>query len=178
MLRRPIPYWLLYIIAVVVLSGASYFINQDLGASISIQIDKPSEAFLDVVKSMITLITTLNTTMMAGATALVVRGHDWTDRWTKVDGGCLLISYLAGATSYYGVYVAYVALLELIDQKVLSATSPRLLGGLTIQFYGTIIGFLFLGFVFARMLEGRRPKLPHPAAITERPVAAEAAISI
>jgi hypothetical protein len=93
--------------------------------------------------------------MLAAASALAIRGHDWSSRWEKLDGFFVILSYLAGATSYYGIYIAYVAMLEMIDQKVLGAMNPRLQTGLAIQFYGTIVGFLLLGLVFARMLEQR-----------------------
>lgn len=162
MLKRlnRIPYSPIYLALVIGLTAISYLWPSPEAVPASSELGNPATATIDIVKSMITLATTLNTTMLAAAGALVVKGKDWTERWTRIDGVILLCTFVAGALSYYGVYAAYVALLEMVDAGVIGAMAPRLQTGLATQYYATLGGFVLLGLAFTRMLEGRIANTP------------------
>ena len=152
---RP-PYWLVYCLLIVVaaiLMTALWPHSETVPVSGSLE--KPAETTIELVQSLIALATTLNTTMFAAAAALAIKGKDWTPTWSRFDGIVLLLAFVCGAVSYYGVYAAYAAMLEMVDQGVIGGMSPELQTALAAQYYGTLGGFVLLGLVFTRMLEGR-----------------------
>ena len=63
-MRRAVPYWVVYLALVAVLVGATFLIP-DSGVSVATNdVEKPAAAEIDVIKTMVGLITTLNTTMV------------------------------------------------------------------------------------------------------------------
>lgn len=151
-----IPYWVLYVALVVILLVGVILLPDNPMVPVSSEIKDAGATTITVVNSMIGLMSTLNTTMLAAAAALAVKGRDWSDVWSRADGSILLCTFVAGSVSYYGVYTAYVALLEMVDIGYMSGLAPHLQRGLSTQYYATLAGYVLLGLVFTRMLEGRR----------------------
>lgn len=139
------------------LVAVSYWLpdSRDPG-SVTLVTDRASSA-ISTINGVVALAVTLNTTMLAAAAAVAVKGREWSSVWTRLDGLIIVFVFLAGSVSYYGAYLANIALLEMIQGGGVSGLAPRLQRGFGLQYYGTFFGFLLLGLTFCRMLEGRRP---------------------
>ena len=165
-MRRLMPsLWGLYAVAAIILLAASYFIPVARVFLPGVNVTKPDEALLGLIKEMTQLIVALNTSMMAAAAALTIRGSVWSDRWSRFDSGLIVAAFASGAVSYFGVYFGYVRLLTMVGAKTLNPLEAGFLWSIRLQYYGTIVGVFLVGLVFARMLEGRliRPVAPASA---------------
>lgn len=157
---KPFPYWLFFLLAVAAAYGLSLFIPVDEVLPASLVIAEPAKATLEAIQESSKLLVTLNTTMLAAAASLIVKGKDWSASWAKIDGYLLLFTFVCGASSYYGVYVSQIDLLSMIAGGRITPLSSRLQFAIAIQYYGLLLGLVSMGVVFARMLEGRLPSEP------------------
>lgn len=151
-----------YAAAAAVALAAAFILPSDeaIGTTIEISSEKQAAMLLQTFDSMIGLITTLNTAMLAAAAAVAVKGSQWSRIWTPFDAAVVVCVFICGAISYHGVYVAYVSLLEMIENKALTALGATLQLGFAMQYYGTLAGVLLLGLVFARLVAGRKTEAP------------------
>ena len=161
---RRAPFWLLYVLLVAVLLGLTYLVPHDRSFPVINTVNDPAAAILSTLGDMIKLIVALNTAMMAAAATVTVKGREWTTKWDRLDSVLIMLSFASGAVSYFGIYLTYMRILTMTAAK--ASTINPLEGGivwsLRLQYCGTVAGIIFLGLVFARMLEGRRSG-PAPA---------------
>lgn len=113
------------------------------------------KAVLDEFDSVIKLVTGLDSLLLAAAAAITVKGRDWSPRWTSIDSVLILLTFMAAAVSYYGVYLCEIRLLSMAQAGGILATETLLLWAVRLQHWGIIVGVSLLGIVFCRMLEGR-----------------------
>ena len=154
-------YQVVYIGALATLWIATLFIHpSSLGGDVTIA-DK-GKATLDYLTELSKLAVSLNTALFAACGALAVKGGDWSERWTDWDGYCIVVALVCGAGSYYGTYLAYTAIVEMVFAGVVDPLSPRLSSALQIQYYGVLAGVFLVGLVFCRMLAARKAKDASP----------------
>jgi len=150
-----VPYWIIYSAVVALIYIASLFIPFGHAVPITQKLADPSKATLDVLVSITQLISALDAALLGAAATLTVKGRDWSTRWARVDGVLVLFVFICGATSYYGTYLGYVAILGMLAQGMVNPFEVRVQWSLMIQYDGLVLGVFLLGLVFARMLEGR-----------------------
>ena len=150
-------YQVVYVGALAALWIATMFIHPgSLGVDVTIA-DK-GKATLDYLTELSKLVVSLNTALFTACGALAVKGGDWSDGWTNWDGYCIVVALVCGAGSYYGTYLAYTAIVEMVFAGVVDPFSPRLSSALQIQYYGVLAGIFLVGLVFCRMLAARKSK--------------------
>lgn len=157
---KPLPYWAIYCVLVMTVFIATYYIPSDSAIPITNEVKDSAAAILAILKDMTTLITTLNTAMLGAAAALAIKGNSWTDRWSRLDSKLIILAFISGAISYFGVYLSYIRILTMVMQSNIDPLEAGLLWAIRLQYYGTIFGVALLGLVFVRMLEGRIGKEP------------------
>jgi len=154
MLRR-IPYWAIYLLG----TGAFYAYSLLHGANTpvvaTLKLSDPAKATMDLLLELSKMATTLDTALYAGAATLAIKGKDWSTTWTRFDGVLITLTLLAGAVSYYGVYLGHVASLDMLQASYINPIAPRLQFAIGLQYHGTLVGLFLLGLVFVRMLEYR-----------------------
>lgn len=154
------PYTTLYLGLATVLCFASMLLPTPDVAAGSAEFKDSAAAMLDVVKSLTTLISALTTALCAGAAAGAVKGKDWSATWSRIEGGLVIVVLLCGAVSYYGMYLSWIAVLEMVGAGAFGLDSPRLSTAIAVQYYAVLVGYLILGLVFCRLMEGRRLESP------------------
>lgn len=152
------PYWAIYFALAAILFVLSLMLPDPDVMPATAELKDSATAMLDAVKSITTLISALTTTLCAGAATVAVKGKEWSVAWNRFDGALIICVLLCGAVSYYGLYLSSIAILEMVEAGVFGINSPRLSNAITIQYYAVIIGYLVLGFVFCRLMEGRHPE--------------------
>lgn len=116
-----------------------------------------AKVILDTLMNIATFFTTLNSTLFAACGALIVRGHEWVGReWGWIDKYAFVVILVAGATSYYGLYLSHVAILEMVAHGVIDPFSSQLQTGQQVQYYAFLIGSILLGLVIVRLVDGKR----------------------
>jgi hypothetical protein len=162
MLSR-IPYWLMYLLGI----GAFYIYSLFHGTGgpigATLKVTDAAKATLDLVLELSKMATTLNTALYAGAASLAIKGKDWSTTWTRLDGTLIVLTLLAGAISYYGVYLGHVAVLDMLQASYVNPLAPRLQFAIELQYQGTLLGLFLLGVVFVRMLEHHSAPQPNTA---------------
>ena len=155
-------YQVVYVGALAALWVATMFIHsKSLGGDVTIA-DR-GKATLDYLTEISKLAVSLNTALFAACGALAIKGGDWSDEWTSWDGYCIVLALVCGAGSYYGTYLAYTAIVEMVFAGVVDPFSFRLSSALQIQYYGVLVGIFLVGLVFCRMLAARKSKDAPPA---------------
>jgi len=155
-----VPFWLIFLGSAAALYALSHFLPEDKALVASITVTEAGKTTLEYLQEMSKLITTLNTAMMAAAAALIVNGKEWTTSWSRLDAMLILLAFLSGAASYYGIYLGQISILEMISQGWLNPLSSKLQAAIAIEYYGTLVGVLLLGLAFSRLLEGRLRNAP------------------
>jgi hypothetical protein len=102
------------------------------------------------------LVVTLNTTVLAAAATLSVRGVSWTTKWSVIDSLLIVGSFISGVVSYFGVYFGYVRVLNMVYHNTVYPLEVGFIYAINLQYYGVIASVFLLGAVFARMLDARR----------------------
>ncbi len=155
--------WHLYLAAVILLVGVSLCLRAPDAFAPGPQVKDPGKSLLDVMDSAIKLLVALNTAMVTAAAALTVKGHTWSAGWGKADSLLILAVFLCGAVAYTGGYVCYMRILTMLSQAQLPSINVLeggVLLGLRLQYGGIIAGYMCLGLVFTRMIEGRMVSAP------------------
>jgi hypothetical protein len=150
-----LPYWSIYVSAVILVYVASLFVPTDNVVPVSNKFVDPAKATMDVILAMVQLITALDTALLGAAGAMAVKGKEWSPRWNRLDGLLVLFVFICGAASYYGIYLGHVAVLSTVFQGTINPFEARFQWALGLQYYGLLLGVFLLGLVFARMLDGR-----------------------
>jgi hypothetical protein len=157
-----------YLAVTALLLLASFFLLGDKGAVADVKLADAGKATLDYLTEIGKFIVTLNTALFSATGALAIKGHDWSTRWSATDGYLLVLALIAGSMSYYGAYMAHMAILEMIYSGIIDPFSGRLSLALNVQYYGLLVGIFLVGLVFVRMLAGRkgilRPEAAEPGA--------------
>jgi hypothetical protein len=151
---QKVPYTWIYIIAVALLFGASFFIPESNFVVPEVQISDRAKATIDYLFEMGKIVAALNTAVFSAAAALTVKGKDWSAKWGRLEGILVVVALVCGAWSYYGIYLGHIAALGMVYAGTINPFESRLSIAFSIQYYGTLIGIFLLGLVFARMLEG------------------------
>jgi len=153
-------YVTIYLLFIVLIYCGSLFLpDPEFGGDITFKQENGEQAktILDTLKDISTFFTTLNTALFTACSALIVRGHEWAGReWGWIDKYAFVIILVAGATSYYGLYLSHVAILEMVAHGVIDPFSNQLQTGQQIQYYAFLIGSVLLGVVIVRLIDGRR----------------------
>jgi hypothetical protein len=152
-MSRRLPYWMIYGGVVFLIYIASFFIPADYAVPASLKFTDPAKATLDLVLAIVQLITALDTALLAAAGAITVKRKEWSTRWNYVDGLLVLVVFICGAVSYYGIYLGHVALLSTAAKGVINPFETRFQWALRLEYYGLLLGVFLLGLVIARMLE-------------------------
>lgn len=116
-----------------------------------------AKAILATLNNITTFFTTLSTALFTACGALIVRGQEWAGReWGWIDKYAFVIILVAGATSYYGLYLTHVAILEMVAHGVIDPFGNQLQIGQQVQYYAFLTGSVLLGLVIVRLVDGRR----------------------
>ena len=150
--------WHIYILVVILLLAGSLFVPVDTAFPPKYKVEDPAKSTLELLDSTIKIIVSLNTAMLAGASALTLKSNSWTSLWTRLDSALILLVFINGAMSYFGVYFCYMRLLTMVGASFLDPVEGGLVWSLRLQYLGIISGVTLLGLVFARIIEGRVSK--------------------
>ena len=152
-----------YLAVALLLLVVSLFLPDDKGAVADVKVGDAGKATLDYLVEIGKFVVTLNTALFSASGALAIKGHDWSTRWSEVDGYLLVLALIAGGVSYYGAYMAHMAILEMVYSGIIDPFAARLSAALNVQYYGLLIGIFLVGLVFTRMLAGRKAPPPEAA---------------
>lgn len=137
----------------------SFFVPHDEVFDAGQAVNDPGRATLDILKEIMSLVLTLTTTMLGAAGILIVKGREWVDGWSRLESFFIMLVFLCGIASYFGVYTCQVSILSMVNIGVLNPLEAGLLWSLRLQYFGLIVGAFFLGLAFTLMIErARRPK--------------------
>lgn len=149
-----------YLLSIVLIyCGSLFWPDPEFGGDIAFPQGEggPAKTILDTLNTISAFFTTLNTALFTACGALIVRGHEWTGReWGWIDNYAFVIILVAGATSYYGLYVSHVAILEMVAHGVIDPFSNQLQAGQQIQYYAFLTGSIVLGLVMVRLMDTKR----------------------
>lgn len=145
----------IYILVTAVLYIGSFYLPEGKSIVPEIEVLDRAKATIDALSEMNKIVVALNSAMFGAAAALAVKGATWSTKWGRLEGILVVIALICGAASYYGIYIGQVAELGMIYAGTINPFEARLSAGLTIEYYGTLLGLFLLGLVFARMLEER-----------------------
>lgn len=121
---------------------------------------EPKERASEALKALHELqlfVGTLTGTVFAACGALATKWKPEGARWERFDRFVLVLVLVCGVVSYYGLYLARVATLEMLSAGVLDPMALRLQTGLALQYYGFLAAAALLGLLFVRLLEGPPP---------------------
>lgn len=152
-------YVTIYLLLILLLYGGSLFLpNPEFGGDIAFKKDGgQAKAILETLNNIATFFTTLNSALFTACGALIIRGQEWAGReWRGIDKYAFVIILVAGATSYYGLYLSHVAILEMVAHGVIDPFSNQLQTGQQVQHYAFLLGAVLLGFVIVRLVDGKR----------------------
>jgi hypothetical protein len=121
--------------------------------------DSASEA-LKTLQELQVFVGALTGTLFAACGALSTKWKPASGQWASFDRLVFVLVLVCGAVSYYGLYLARVATLEMLSAHVLDPLSLRLQTGLALQYYGFLVGAVLLGLVFIRLLDMPSGELP------------------
>jgi len=93
--------------------------------------------------------------LVGGAATLAIKGKEWSSQWSPWEAFLVLVSFICAAVSYYGVYIAHIAILGMVNAGTIYVFEERLYTALHLQYNGTLLGLFSLGLAFTRMLEKR-----------------------
>lgn len=155
-------YVTMYGLSVVLIYSGSLFLPDPPFGVGDITFNKESggqaKAIFDTLNGMTTFFTTLTTALFTACGALIVRGQEWAGReWRRIDKYAFVVILVAGATSYYGLYLSYVAIFEMVAHGAIDPFGTQLQTAQQIQYYAFLTGSVLLGFVIIRLVDGRRP---------------------
>jgi hypothetical protein len=148
-------YDVLYIAAVAVL----WLLTSSIPAgplSVEAKLSEPAKATLDYLTEVIKLTVSLNTALYAACAIVAIKGSEWSAGWARLDGYSVVFALVSGAASYFGSYVTYTAMIEMSYAGSVDPFGRRLQWGLSLQYYGVLVGIFVIGAVFCRMLEARK----------------------
>lgn len=151
-------YVAIYLVLIILIYTSSLFLPQGPPSlALPIEKDAQAKAILDALNNMQTLFTTLTSTLFAACGALVVKGSEWIRRpWGQVDKYAFVLILVAGATSYYGLYLSHIATIDMVANGAVDPFSHQLQFALQIQYYGFLIGAVLLGLVIVRLMDAKR----------------------
>ncbi len=155
-MTKPTGYQVAYVVALAALWIASNFIPVTPFSG-AVKITDVGKSTLDYLTEISKLAVSLNTALFAACGAMAVKGSDWSERWRTQDGYCIVLALVCGASSYYGTYLAYTAMTEMVYAGAIDPFSTRLSWAMRIQYYGVLAGVFLVGLVFCRMLAARKP---------------------
>lgn len=143
-----------YLFTLALLTAGSFFVPDGLISS-GLQFDDKTLAktALDALTDLQQFVGALNTTLFGACGWLVIKGRETKTRWSNISGYAIVLALAAGTTSYYGLYLARIAILEMVSAGVLDPLTRRLQFALGLQYYGFLVGAVLLGLVFVRLLE-------------------------
>jgi|GEM_PF-5184577 len=145
-----------YLACIAVLAVLPFLIPGSRVIPRSANVHDPGKAIVDSLYEMTKVVASLDSALFAGAAALAVKGREWSTRWGRVDAFLVMLSMVAGAASYYGIYLTHDSILSMVFEASIYPFERRLQAALSLQYYGLLTGVLLLGLVFTRLLEDRR----------------------
>jgi len=158
-IARRIPLWAPYLILATGLIALSFYVPHDDVFSAGQDIADPGQATLTILQEIMKLVLTLNAAMLAAAGTLVLKGKEWSGGWSRIESVLVILVFLAGVVSYFGVYSCQVSILTMVNVGAMNPLETSLLWALRLQYFGLIAGALLLGLVFALMLDRVRLQL-------------------
>lgn len=154
-----------YLAVTALLLLVSFCLPGDKGAVADVKVADAGKVTLDYLMEIGKFVVTLNTALFSASGALAIKGHDWSTHWSATDGYLLVLALIAGSVSYYGAYMAHMAILEMVYSGIIDPFSARVSLALNVQYYGLLVGIFIVGLVFVRMLAGRKGPPPEPAGL-------------
>jgi hypothetical protein len=119
-----------------------------------IQIDSKTQAkvVLDALTDLQQFVGTLSVGLFAGCGWIVTRKRETEAIWSSVERIALVLALVAGATSYYGLYLSRILILEMLSASVIDPLARHLQVALAIQYYGFLFGAIMLGGLFVQSM--------------------------
>jgi hypothetical protein len=142
-----------YLIVTAVVYFASLLIPHAKVLDGAIQLKDPAETAVALAKDISALSGTWAAAILGASGIVCVKGHEWSRGWTRLDSLMVVVALAGGVLTYYGMYVASVAMFGMAAAGAFAPLSQDLSFAIAIQYYSALIGTLILGLVFARMLD-------------------------
>lgn len=159
---RLVPLWVPYTALAALLFGLSFFLPYDDVLGAGQEVSDPGRASLAILQEIMKFALSLNTAMLAGAGALILKGNDWAGGWRKLESLLIISVFLCGVVCYFGVYTCHLAILTMVSEGVLNPMERGLIWSLRLQYFGVIVGAFLLGLVFALLADRARARALEP----------------
>jgi amino acid transporter len=147
------PLWTIYILGVVTLIVLASQIPYDRAFKPDHRIADPAVISIDLLKDISSLMTTVDTAMLGGASFLLFDKSGLSKRQNRLINFVLISVFLAGAVTYFGVYYLDITILLMVDSKFLSMSMGVYIG-LRLEYGGIGLGVFLLGLALSLMLGG------------------------
>lgn len=159
-LTRKITSYAGYAMLLVAAYAGSLFFTSDDVVSVGLEFKDPAATTLELVTDCLKMISSLSLAVIGAASALVVKGRDWSGRWSSIETALTMIAFVLAAMSTYFVYVSYMALLSTAQNGALALTEGRLQGAMSAGYYCLLSAVTVVGAVFVGMAAERRVDPP------------------
>ena len=151
----------LYCSLLVLLTIGSFFLPEGVVRdTLTFEPRKRASEALKAIQELQLFVGALTGTLFAACGALATKWKPEGAQWARFDRLVFVLVLVCGVVSYYGLYLARVATLEMLSAGVLDPMALRLQTGLALQYYGFLSAAALLGLLFVRLLQGPSTEVP------------------
>jgi hypothetical protein len=149
------PLWVVYLTAAALFLAATFMIPRSAAFPPGAMFGDGAGATLELIKELIKLAVTLDSALLTAAAAFAVKGRDWAPRWSRLDSSLVLLVFVAGVASYFGVYFCYIRLLTMLTMSTIYPLERGVVWSIRLMYYGILLGVFILGLILSRVLDRR-----------------------
>jgi len=144
----------LYLLLIAVLTIGSLLIPEGaISPDLVFAPEGRAKIALDVLLDLQQFVGTLNTGLFAACGVLAFKNREMVASWGRIERLSMVGALIAGAVSYFGLYLSRIAVLEMVAVGVIDPISRRLQFALALQYYGFLVGVVLLGLIFVKGLD-------------------------
>ena len=136
--------------------GLSFLIPRQSALFPGLAVADPAKVVIELMSAMVKLTSTINSAALAFAAGLAIKGRDWSPSWRFVDSIALTTCFIAGAASYFGVYLCYSRLLSMTANGFVNLFELQMIWSIRLQFWGILAEVYLIGLTFCNMVVYRQ----------------------
>lgn len=160
MLNKFRAHWLSlsYLLLIAALISLSFYLPVSAQYDPPIDIPNPADVVLKLIDKLTTLAAGLNTALVATTVAITFKGTETSIMGSRVSAIAVMVVFVSAAISYFGIYLGYVRLIEMVSTPKWSAIDPvetEMVWAVRMQFWGIVSEAIAIGFLLIRILEDK-----------------------
>jgi len=117
--------------------------------------EEQARAVIDLISELQQFVGALNSAMLAGCGAVVLKSHADPAVWGRFEQYSITTAIVAAGVSYFGLYASRITMIEMVVHGVIDVQNGRLQMLLALQFWSFIAGIFLLGLIFIRLTAQR-----------------------